>query len=349
MYTSLNMKLRRMIRSLFFRLFGRLIVESRFRRRTREHEKLNKEKSKIEFAFRRFESSLQDIQYPNNEFNKIMSMLLADLESFELIVQRFRRERSLLSHISREDQFLLHHLDPDRRSYPSHPLSKINNQAIKVDVQALFIFGMIMVNRLSLLLKMYLSDRASVSSKDMYSKIGLFYSELNKIPNPSQLAQRFKNRFLLKLKWLYAALRFYRNEFIEHLDKGYQQGMNYGTYTSTFALTSYKWDYDDEDDEKIEQFKAKLEKLNIKISGRDDGGRSLNNRYYVQMLFDNITKVPDSLLNDALDLIEDIGVHSPQPEKVIKEIEEYVGGVLDFMTEELDASELNKFKKTKSL
>ena len=47
------------------------------------------------------------------------------------------------------------------------------------------------------------------------------------------------------------AMRFYRNEFIEHLDKGYQQGMNFGSYTSDFALSSYKWDYSDSDNKKI--------------------------------------------------------------------------------------------------
>ena len=46
-----------------------------------------------------------------------------------------------------------------------------------------------------------------------------------------------------------------------------------------------------------------------------------------------------------MDLIEEVGVYSPQPEKVISEIENYMEGVLNFMSEELDNSELIKYKK----
>ena len=91
--------------------------------------------------------------------------------------------------------------------------------------------------------------------------------------------------------------------------------MNFGFHANDFALTSYKWNYNDTDDVKVEELRNKLEKLDVKISGRSSGGRSLINRYYIQRLFDNITLVPDDKLKEALDLIEEVGVHSPQPEK----------------------------------
>jgi hypothetical protein len=173
----------------------------------------------------------------------------------------------------------------------------------------------------------------------------VFYDSLSSLTSLSTTAQKFKNIFLIQIKWLSSALRFYRNEFIEHLDKGYQQGMNFGFYANDFALTSYKWNYNDDDNDKVEKFRTELEKLNIKISGRSDGGRSLINRYYIQRLFDNIILVPGNKLKEALDLIEEVGVHSPQPEKVISEIETYMEGLLNFMSEELDNSELIKYKK----
>mgnify|MGYP001588541836 CR=1 FL=1 len=69
------------------------------------------------------------------------------------------------------------------------------------------------------------------------------------------------------------------------------------------------------------------------------------NRYYIQKVFDSIEFVPDNLLREALGLIEDIGVHSPQPEKVISEIENYIEGIFNFMVEEINNSELIKYKK----
>ena len=335
---------RNKITRIFYKVFGNFFFDLRTRKRKKWHQKIKRKQSRIETTFRKLEASLQGINYPNNDFNKIMSMALSDIELFEHIVRRFRHDRIVLSHISRDDQFL-HFLGPDKRSYPSHPLERDNNQAIKIDVQSLFMFGMIMVNRSLLLLKMYFPDNASGAKTDMYSKIGIFYNELSQSTQLSNLAQKYKDKFLPKIKWLYSTLRFYRNEFIEHLDKGYQQGMNFGVYANDFALSSYKWNYDDSDDEKIEKFRTKLENASVQISGRSSGGRSLINRYYIQRVFDDIVLVPDNLLKEALDLIEDIGVHSPQPEKVISEIEEYMAGILNFMSEELGSSELIKYKK----
>jgi hypothetical protein len=332
------------IRHIFYKFFGNFVFELKARKRRKEYQKIKREQSSLELAFRKLEQNLQGINYPNNDFNKIMSMVLSDLELFEHIVRRFRRDRQILSYISRDDQFL-HFLGPNKRSYPSHPYERDNNSAIKIDVQSLFMFGMIMINRSLLLLKMYLPDRSNKNGTDMYHKIGNFYFGLSRSSQLSSLAQKFRDNFLTKIKWLYSALRFYRNEFIEHLDKGYQQGINFGVYGDDFTLSSYKWNYSDSDDEKIEQFRTKLENAGVQIFGRSSGGRSLINRYYVQRVFDNIECVPNNLLKEALDLIEDIGVHSPQPEKVISEIEEYMVGILNFMSDELNNSELIKYKK----
>ena len=338
-------RIKNKIRVVFYKIFGNLLFELKARKRRKGHQKVKREQYKLETAFRNLEHSLQGINYPNNDFNKIMSMVLSDLELFEHIVRRFRYDRKVLGYISHDDQFL-HFLGPNKRSYPSHPYERDNNQAIKIDVQSLFMFGMIMVNRSLLLLKMYLPDRLLDSkNKDMYSKIWSFYDVLSNPNQLSNLAQKFKDKFLLRIKWLYSALRFYRNEFIEHLDKGYQQGMNFGFHANDFALSSYKWNYNTNDDTKIENFRTKLENVEVKIAGRNSGGRNLMNRYYIQRVFDNIELVPDNLLKEALDLIEDIGVHSPQPEKVISEIEEYMEGILKFMSEELNNSELIKYKK----
>jgi len=336
-------KFKSKIRFAFYKIFGNLIFELKARKRRRGHKKAKREQYKLETAFRKLERSLQGINYPNNEFNKIMSMVLSDLELFEHIVRRFRYDREVLRYISHDDQFL-HFLGPNKKSYPSHPYERDNNRAIKIDVQSLFMFGMIMINRSLLLLKMYLPDRGSNAKVDMYSKIGSFYYELSRSNQLSILAQNFKNNFLLRIKWLYSTLRFYRNEFIEHLDKGYQQGMNFGVYANDFTLSSYRWNYSTDDDMKIEKFRTKLENSGVKISGRSSGGRSLINRYYIQRVFDNIVLVPDNLLKEALDIIEDIGIHSPQPEKVISEIEMYMEGIFNFMAEELDNSELKNIK-----
>lgn len=333
------------IKSIFYKLFGNLLFELKTRKRSKVHKKIKREPYKLEIAFRKLESKLQGIEYPNNDFNKIMSMVLSDIELFQHIAQRFRRDRKILGFISHEDQFL-HFLEPNRRSYPSHPYERENNEAIKIDVQSMFIFGTIMINRSLLLLKMYFPDQEKDSNnKSMYSKVWSFYDVLSKSNKLSESLQKFRDSFLKSIKWLSSSLRFYRNEFIEHLDKGYQQGMNFGFYQNDFALSSYKWNYDDSDNQKVENFRTKLENLGIKIPGRSDGGRSLINRYYVQKLFDNITLVPNGLLKEGLELIEEVGVHSPQPEKTISEIESYMEGIFNFMCDELGNSELAQYKK----
>ena len=239
-YLLLDYRIKNELRKLYYKLFGSLLFDLKAKKRTKIHKKIKQEPYRLETAFRKLESKLQDIEYPNNDFNKIMSMVLSDIELFHHIVQRFRHDRKVLGFISHDDQFL-HFLGPNRRSYPSYPYERENNQAIKIDVQSLFIFGAIMINRSLLLLKMYFPDKENDSkNKSMYSKIWSFYDVLSKSNKLSELARKFKGIFLVNIKWLSSSLRFYRNEFIEHLDKGYQQGMNFGFYQNDFALSSYK-------------------------------------------------------------------------------------------------------------
>jgi len=330
------------IKSIYYKLFGKLIFYREMRRRRLVNEE--KKEYKLVGEFRKLESALKQIKYPRNDFNKLMSMILSDVTLFGYVVNSYNYHRKLLKDKTLDDEFY-RWLDPKARSYPSHPAEEYINNAIKVDAQSLFIFGTILVNRSLLLLKMYLSDRHNSGSRSMYSGIGYFYPVLSeKKVKLSPLLKKFKKNYSLKVKWPYSVLRFYRNEFIEHLDRGYQQGMTFGVYTDGFSLSSYKWNYNNNDNTKIEKLKSKLEKRKIYIAGRDDGGRNLNNRYYLQRVFDNITQVPDDLLKETLDLVEEVGGESPQPSRVIKEIGNYITELFQFMINELDSSELAKHK-----
>lgn len=335
-------RIKNFFRKYYYKVFGRVLFH--FEAQKRRKMNANRSQYKLIKSFRKLEIALKGIKYPNNKFNKIMSMILSDIELFVHIVDRFHSHRHKLKVITRSEDFF-RFLNPKAKSYPVHPNEKYVNNAIKVASQSLFVFGLILVNRSLLLLKMYLPDREKNPKYPMYGRIGNLYFALIKKENLSPVSIKFKKCFITRIKWLYSVLRFYRNEFIEHLDKGYQQGINYGVYTEDFALSSYKWDYDINDDKKVENFRSKLEKNGVKITGRSDGGRSLINRYYIQRLFDNIVRVPNELLKEALNLIEDIGVNSPQPTKVISEIEEYIDDLFKFMTQELENSELAQYKK----
>jgi hypothetical protein len=326
----------------YYKIFGRLFFYFESKKRKRINE--NRETYTLIKNFRELENALSGIAYPNNDFNKIMSMILADLELFGHVVNRFYAHRQMLKNKTIGDKFF-RFLNSEAKSYPAHPAESYINNAIKADMQSLFIFGMILVNRSLLLLKMYLPDQENNSKNPMYAKIGNFYFVLCNQEKLSPLSIKLSSVLLVKIKWIYSVLRFYRNEFIEHLDRGYQQGMNYGIYSDNFALSSYKWNYDDNDNERIEKFKLKLETLGITINSRTDGGRNLNNRHYIQKLFDNIVDVPSELLKEAMNLIEDIGVDSPQPTKIISEIELYISGLFNFMVQEISQSELAKYKK----
>lgn len=338
----MRMKLKIKIKSTYYKIFGKLIFYREMRRRRIANGK--KREYKLVDEFRKLEESLRQIKYPQNNFNKIMSMVLSDITLFGYVVNSYRYHRELLKNKTFDDNFY-RSLDPKAKSYPSHPAERYINSAMTVDAQSLFIFGTILVNRSLLMLKMYLPDNYNSGSRSMYSGIGYFYPVLyQKKVKLSPLLKKFKTKHGLKVKWLYSVLRFYRNEFIEHLDRGYQQGMTFGVYTDNFSLSSYKWNYNNNDNIKIEKLKLKLEKKRIHIYGRDDGGRNLNNRYYLGRVFDNITQVPDDLLKETLDLVEEIGGESPEPSRIIKEVESYITELFQFMIDELGSSELTKYK-----
>jgi len=331
-------------RNFYYGLFGKLIFYREMKRRSSINDK--KIKYKLVNEFRELEKSVRSVKYPKNDFNKVMSMILSDITIFGHVVNSYRNHRLILRNKSLDEKFY-YRLNPKAKSYPVHPAEEYINNSIKVDAQSLFIFGTILVNRSLLLLKMYLPDKFNSGSRSMYSGLGYFYPILSdKKIEHSPLLKKFIKEHSLKVKWLYSVLRFYRNEFIEHLDKGYQQGMTFGVYTDSFSLSSYKWNYNANDNKKIEDLGSKLEKLGINIPGRSDGGRAMINRYYLQRVFDNITQVPDDLLSETLNLVEDVGGESPQPNRVISEVENYITGLFRFMIDELESSELSKYKKS---
>lgn len=337
----MNLKIK--IINIYYRLFRKIIFNREMKKRRLINEKKNK--YRLIGEFRKLETALRPIKYPKNDFNKIMSMILSDITLFGHIVDRYRRDREMLKDKTLEENFY-YQLNSNAKSYPSHPAEEYISNSIKVDTKSLFIFGTILVNRSLLLLKMYLPDKHNSGSRSMYSSIGYFYPILfSKKVKISPLLKKIKSKFSINIKWLYSVLRFYRNEFIEHLDKNYQQGMVCGVYTDTFSLSNYKQNYNNNDNKKIENLKLKLEKVGIHIAGRNDGGRNMINRYYLQRVFDNITQVPNDLLDETLKLVEDIGGESPQPNRVIEEIENYITNLFQFMVNEFESSELAKYRE----
>ncbi len=80
-------KFKNKIRRAFYKYFGNFVFELKASKRKRIHQKIKQEHSRLEIAFRKLEQNLQGINYPNNDFNKIMSMVLSDIELFEHIVR----------------------------------------------------------------------------------------------------------------------------------------------------------------------------------------------------------------------------------------------------------------------
>ncbi len=153
------------------------------------------------------------------------------------------------------------------------------------------------------------------------------------------MATDFRNELGENLKWLNAVLRFYRNKFIEHFGQPRQQGMNFSIGGKDFALHSYKWDFNSSDEKRIADFKTKIVAHGITLP------KELNPRHYVQLLFDNIVSIPDDLIQEALNLIEDIGIDSPQPEVLIERVEKYLTSLFGFMHKGIDQSEFSRYRK----
>ena len=109
-------------------------------------------------AFRRFEKELSGFSVPDNRANKLMSLLLSSLESFELVATRYENVRDKIQDIHREE-YSKRVSDPNRKSWPAHPDEKYCYAAVRVDVESLFIFGIIVVRRTLPLIALFLPDR----------------------------------------------------------------------------------------------------------------------------------------------------------------------------------------------
>jgi hypothetical protein len=335
-YLLINIAIR--TKRLFHWVFGKLLFKIEVRQRLKINSNIN-EYMPVD-KFRELEALLQaeHVNFPNNEFNKIMSMILQDLEQFQYITKQYRISRKQLKVLTTEEN-IFRSLDKNARSFPVHPLESSIREAIAVDVKCLFLFGSVVVDRSLLLLSMYLPSGEGNPPAGSFQKLFNLYQWLETEKLLSPISTKFKERFLIKIKWLNSAMRFYRNNFIEHIKRGYQQGSNYSVHGGDFSLYLYKWDYNETDDERIEQFRSEMENRGVSIPGRT-GHRSLVNRYYIQQVFDNITQVPYNLMKKALNITEDIGVNSPQPEKLISELEGYFNNLFAFMIQEIDSSNL---------
>lgn len=286
-------------------------------------------------VFRRFEKELSNFSVPDNRANKLMSLLLSSLESFELISTRYAVVRNKIQEIHKEE-FAQRKAEPERKSWPAHLDERYCYAAVRVDVESLFMFGIIIFRRTLPLVELFLPDKPSGKKFD---DLGNFYGWITTETELSSMAIELKNKLGHHFRWLYAVLRFYRNKFVEHLSEPQQQGMNFDLGGKKFALHSYKWSFNADDEKAILDFKDKLEKRGVKMSN-DHGPRN-----YVQILFDNLNQVPEDFLQDALRLIDNIGIDSPAPATLINNIEIYLRDLFDFMSDRIQDSNLAQYKK----
>ncbi len=289
----------------------------------------------VENKFRQLEKKLLTTNYPENAVNKEMGLVFGTIKSFEVVVTRFRNNRKKLQEISLNNSnwWKTH---PKVKSRQAHPDEEYVNSAIRVDVESLFVYGLMVVQRTLLLIRLFLPDSPT---RDKFEHLTKFYHWLNSNKNISPLAIELKTHFTDTLKWLFAVLRFYRNEFIEHMDRSYQQGMRFSTYGNSFQLSSYRWDYSDADTKRIGEFKRKLVKRKVIFPFE------IRPRQYVQFMFDRIVEIPEDLLEEALLIIEDVGGESPEPEKLITMVQVYLNKMFDFMINNFDRSEFVKYPK----
>jgi len=115
--------------------------------------------------------------------------------------------------------------------------------------------------------------------------------------------------------------------------------MNFDMGGKKFALHSYKWGFNDDDGKVILDFKNKLEKEGVKMP------TERISRHYVQLVFENLDQVPENLLQDALRLVEDIGIDFPSPDTLIQHIELYLRDLFNFMSDNIQNSDLGQYKK----
>jgi len=286
-------------------------------------------------AFRRFEKELSGFSVPDNKVNKFMSLLLSSLESFELISTRYENIRNKIQEIHKEE-WAQRTADPERKSWPAHPDEKYSYAAVRVDAESLFIFGIIIVRRTLPLIELFIPDKPPAKT---FEDLSNFYSWVSTTPSPSQLTTDLRNDLGHHFRWLYVVLRFYRNRFVEHLNEPRQQGMNFDLGGKKFVLHSYKWDFNTNDEKAILDFKNKLEKRDITMPNEH------NPRHYVQLFFDNLDQVPEDFLQDALRLIDDIGIDSPSPTTLMNHIEVYLRDLLNFVSGRIGDSNLVQYRK----
>lgn len=288
----------------------------------------------VENNFRKLEKMMVRTHYPDNLANKSMGSLYGVINSFEIVLTRYRMNRMRLSELSLAGShwWKTHPKAKSRRADPREPYV---NGAIRVDAESLFVFGLILVQRSLLVIKLFLPDKLS---EEKFGSLTKFYNWIRSSEKISPLAKEMREEFGGNMKWLYSVLRFYRNEFIEHVDRSYQDGMGYSNYENSFNLSSYKWNYSDEDSRKINQLKKQLIKRKVVMP------EELNQKHYLHLLFKNIQAVPDDLLEECLDIIEDIGGDSSDPEILIAQIETYLNQLFNFMIKNFDKSEYGKYK-----
>lgn len=296
--------------------------------------------AKLESCYRELAEKVSSIVVPDNEPNQVMGMILQAIRSFNLSVTRYNSSREALRKITVQENDWRRH-DPKRKSWPSHPDSDYINAAVRVDVESLFIFGLILVNRVLLLLKIYLPDELKKykSGGDQYSTFGRFYHWLVKEVH-SNLANRMRADCSREIKWLYAVLTFYRNEFVEHMNKSYQQGMMYSSYTNTdFSLHSYSWKVTKEDEQIVSELKSELANIEVSIPETD------NPRSFAQFLFEHIVDIPDHLVEKSTGLIAGVGGDSPNPRRLARGIEDCICRLFDFLIDNFEESKLAKYPK----
>lgn len=288
----------------------------------------------VEKSFRELEKMMVKTHYPDNLANKSMGSLFGVINSFEIVLIRYRINRIRLKELSlaNTNWWRTH---PKAKSRKTDPREPYVNGAIRVDAESLFVFGLILVQRSLLVIKLFLPDKPT---EEKFSSLTTFYNWIRSSGTISSLAKEMKKEFGVNLKWLYAVLRFYRNEFIEHVDRGYQVGMGFSNYENSFNLSAYKWGYTPEDSGKIDLLKKKMVKRKIIMS------EEIDQRHYLHLIFQNIQAIPDDLLEECLDLIEDIGGDSPDPEVLISQVESYLNKLFNFMIKNFDKSEFGKYK-----
>ena len=297
---------------------------------------MNSDKLKeLNDSFRSLEKKLAEYDMPDNLFNKFMSLLLSSTNFFELISTRYKNIRQKISDIHREDMIWINS-HPDERVRPAHPDENYANAAIRVDVESLFMFGIILVRRTLPIIKIFIKDQPPTKT---FEDVSNFYQWIMTEQNLDPLTLRLRDDLKNDFRWLNSVLRFYRNKFIEHLDIPQQQGMSFSLGGKEFSLHSYKWEFNFADEQKILNVKSRLEQRGIFLP------KEFNPRHYVQLLFDYILFIPEDMLKDVWNLIEDVGIDSPKPADLINGINFYVSKLLLFIRNNLEKSGLEKFKK----